>query len=61
MPRKKSEAVPEGNGPAPQQEEFGSGQPTLVDVYQRFEEILDRQLKLMSRFDQQEKKLDELM
>ena len=29
MPRKESEAVPEGNGPVPQQEDFGSGQPTL--------------------------------
>ena len=34
MPRKESKAVPEGNdGPVPKQEEFGSGQPTLVDVY----------------------------
>ena len=33
MPRKESKAVPEGNGPLPQQEEFGSGQPTLEDVY----------------------------
>ena len=28
MPRNESEAVPEGNGPVPQQEEFGSGEPT---------------------------------
>ena len=27
MPRKKGEAVPEGNGPVPQQEEFGSDKP----------------------------------
>ena len=33
MPRKESEAVPEGNGPVPQQEELGSGQPTLEDLY----------------------------
>ena len=34
MPQKESEVVPEGNGPVHQQEEFGSGQPTLEDVYQ---------------------------
>ena len=34
MPRKESKAVPEGNdGPVPQQEKFGCGQPTVVDVY----------------------------
>ena len=33
MTRKESKAVPEGNGPVPQQEEFGSGEPTLADVY----------------------------
>ena len=51
MPREQSEAVPEGNGPVPQQKEFRSGQPTLADVYR---ESLDRQqLKLMkSRFEQ---------
>ena len=31
MARKESEAVTEGNGPVPQQEEFGSGEPTLAD------------------------------
>ena len=33
MPREESEAVPEGNDPVLQQEEFRSGQPTLADVY----------------------------
>ena len=33
MPRKESKAVHEGNGPVHRQEEFGSDQPTLVDVY----------------------------
>ena len=33
MPRKESEDVLEGDGPVPQQEEFGSGLPTLADVY----------------------------
>ena len=45
MPRKESAAAPEGNGPLPQQEEFGSGQPTLADVYQMLCEAID------SRFD----------
>ena len=40
MPRKESEAVPEGNSPVPQQEEFGSGEPTLAYVYRLFEEGL---------------------
>ena len=34
MPRKESKAVPEGNGPILQQEEFGFDQPTMEDVYQ---------------------------
>ena len=53
----------EKNDPVPQQEQFGSGQPKLADVYRPSDESLDRQqLKLMkSHFDQQEKKLDKLM
>ena len=43
MPRKESETVPEGNGPVPQQEEIGSGEPKLADVYRLFEERFDRQ------------------
>ena len=35
MLRKASEAVSEGNVPIPQQEEHGSGQPTLADAYRR--------------------------
>ena len=31
MLRKESKAVSEGNGPVPQQDEFGSGLPMLVD------------------------------
>ena len=50
MPRKASEAVPEGNDPVPQKEELGSSQPTMEDVYRR--------IKLMiSHF---EEKMDEL-
>ena len=59
MPRKEREAVPEGNGPVPQQEEFGSGEPALADVYRLFEERFDRQQKIMdSCFDIQQKVMD---
>ena len=62
MPRNWSNTVPEGNGPVPQQEEFGPDLPTLADVYRLFEGRLDRQLNLIkSHFDQQDKKLDEHM
>ena len=68
MPRKESEAVPEGSGPVPQQEEFGSGEPTLADVYRVFEERFDQQQKIMdsffdgvdSCFDRWNRKLDEI-
>ena len=42
MPRKESEAFHEDNSPVPQQEEFGSGEPTLADVYRLFEEGLKK-------------------
>ena len=43
MLRKESEAVPEGNdGPVPQKEEFGSGQPTWRNVYRMMKEAFDR-------------------
>ena len=55
MPRKQGKAVPEGNGPVPQQDEFGPDQPTLVDIYRLLEERFDRQLNLMkSHFDQRQ-------
>ena len=68
MPRKESEAVPEGNGSVPQQEEFGSGEPTLEDVYRLFEARFDIQQKIMdsfydgmdSCFDRWNRKLDEI-
>ena len=47
---KESEAVPEGKCPVPQQEEFGSGEPTLADVYRLFEEKFDRQQERMDSF-----------
>ena len=62
MSRNWSKAVHEGNGPVPQQEKFGSDQPTLADVYRLFEESFNRRLKIMKyRFDQQDKKLDQYM
>ena len=52
MLRKENEAVPEGNGPVPQQEEFGSGQPTLEGVYRImkvvFEEVWDTKMDIIS-------------
>ena len=41
MSRKVSEAIPQGNCRVPQQEEFGSGQPTPSDVYRMVEELFD--------------------
>ena len=45
-----NKVVPEGNGPVPQQEEFGSDEPTLADLYRLFQE----------RFDRWDKKLDKI-
>ena len=42
MPRKESEAVRESKGPILQQEEFGSGQPTMEDAYRMMKEAFDR-------------------
>ena len=65
MPRKESETAPEGNGSIPRQEEFGPDQSTLADVYRFFKERLDQSDRyrdgMKSHFDQQEKKLKELM
>ena len=41
MPRKESEAVPEGNGSVPLQDELKSGQFTLAGVYRMFKERFD--------------------
>ena len=49
MLRKESEAVPEGNGPVHQEEEFGSGQPAPMDPFQRLEEIWDRTIDVITR------------
>ena len=58
MPRKESEAVPEGNGPVPQQEEFGSGQPTLADVYRMMEELFDRSDKKLKEMVEEMRVMD---
>ena len=50
MPRNWSKAVSEGNGPVPPQKEFGSGPPTLADIYRMIEEL----------FDTSDRKVDEL-
>ena len=61
LPRKESEPVSKGNGPVPQQEEFGYGELTLADVYRLFEEKFDKQLKIMeSCFDRRDRKLDKM-
>ena len=49
-PRNRSKAVPEGNGPFPHHDEFGSGEPTMAEVYRMLEEL----------FDRSDKQLDEL-
>ena len=41
MLQKESEAVLEGNDPIPQQEDFGSDQPTLEDIFRAMREKLE--------------------
>ena len=53
MLRKENEVVPEGIGSVHQEEEFGSGQPALVDVFQRIDEIWDRGLDKIMRYLEQ--------
>ena len=38
---KKSKAVLESNGPVPRQDEFGSDQPTMANVYRMMNERFD--------------------
>ena len=49
MPRIKSKAVPEGNGPVPHHDEFGFDEPTMADLYRMIKE----------RFDRSDEKFDE--
>ena len=62
MPQKEGEAVPEGNGAVPQQNEYGPGEPMPTDfLYRFFKEIFDRQQKIMDGyFDRRNRKLDEM-
>ena len=61
MPRNWSKVVPEGSGPVPQQEEFGSDQPTMADMHQLFEEKIERQLKgVKSHLDKMDELADEM-
>ena len=53
MPRMENKAVPEGNGPAPHQEEFGYGQPTLVENFRKLEEIWDRKIYVLTNLFEQ--------
>ena len=53
----------EENGPVPQQEEFGSGQPKLADEYRHSDEGLIRQqiILIRSHFEEQQKMLNKFM
>ena len=51
MPRNRSKAVPEGKSPFPHHDEFGSGEPTMTELYRMLEE----------RFDRSDKQLHELI
>ena len=56
MPRKQGKDVPKGNDPVPHYDEFGSDEPTMVDLYRMLEESFDRQLnRTKSLFDRQDK------
>ena len=59
MLRKASEAVPEGNGPVPQKEEFGSGQLTWGDVYRIIKVAFDRWDKKLDEISDEMRKMDE--
>ena len=65
MPWNWSEAVPEGNGPIPQKEEFGLANPRRrTHTYRVFEERFERQRKgnkrLLDKMDGLSHKMDEL-
>ena len=64
MPRKRSKAVLEGNGPVLHQDEFGSDEPTMVGLYRMIKERFDQSDRYLHRmknhFDQQDTKLDKL-
>ena len=59
MPRKENEAVPEGNGPIPQQKELESGQPTLADVYQMIGELFDKSDRRLEKLSDEMRRIDQ--
>ena len=59
MPRKGSEAVPEGNGPVPQQEKIGPGQPTLADVYRMVKELFDKSDRRLEKLTENLKNMNQ--
>ena len=59
MLRKESKAVPEGDDPVPQKEEFGSGQPTWGDVYRMMKEAFDRWDKKLDEISDEMRVMDE--
>ena len=54
MLRKESEAVLEGNGPIPQQQEFESGQPMLEDAFREIREEWKKQMDKIKKYVMQE-------
>ena len=59
MPRNWNEAVPEGNGPVPRQEELGFGQPTLADVYRMIKELFDKSNRKMDELSDEIRRMDQ--
>ena len=62
MPRKESKAVSEGKSPVPQQEEFGSGQPTLEEISRMIKETLkvyNRSFNKMKEYMEEQTSIDQ--
>ena len=63
MLRKESKGVPEGNGPIPQQEEFGSGQHMMEDVHRMMKEVFDewdtKMDKLLREYKEEWRSIDQ--
>ena len=52
MPRNRSKVVPESNDAVPQHDKFGSGEPTMAELYLMLGQNFDRMLTSMrSPFD----------
>ena len=62
MLRKESKAVPEGNGPVTQQEEFGPNQPTLEELCRMIKEVFeewDRRIDKMREYTEERKSMNQ--